>query len=89
MNITFDPAKDSINVAKHGVSLLQAMSLNWDEALIWVDSRFNYDETRMIAIVPLGDELFYVAFVERDDARRIISLRKANKKEVITYVSNY
>lgn len=54
-----------------------------------VDSRFNYDETRMIAIVPLGDELFYVAFVERDDARRIISLRKANKKEVITYVSNY
>lgn len=88
MKITFDPAKNDTNISKHGVSLSQAERLNWDEALIWLDRRFEYNEMRMIAIAPQTNELFYVAFVDQDDLRRIISLRKATKKEVKYYVSN-
>ena len=31
MNITFDPAKDTVNVAKHGISLGSSVSLDWGD----------------------------------------------------------
>ena len=86
MLIEFDPLKDESNFAKHGVSLALASELDWDEALIWVDDRFEYGECRMIALAPRTGVLYYVAFVDRSRARRIISLRRANRREVKHYV---
>jgi len=37
---------------KHGVSLSMARDLDWEAALVWFDDRFEYNETRMIALVP-------------------------------------
>ena len=88
MLIELDPAKDAINVAKHGVSLALAEKLDWDVALVWVDRRFSYDEVRMIALAPAADTLYYVAFVDRGEVRRIISLRRAGRREVKHYVEN-
>ena len=51
--------------------------------------RYEYGELRMIALAPGTGILYYVAFVDRDDARRIISLRKANRREVKHYVQSY
>jgi uncharacterized DUF497 family protein len=56
--------------------------------LVWIDDRFNYDELRMIALAPQTEILYYVAFVDRGEARRIISLRRANRREVKYYVEN-
>lgn len=42
----------------------------------------------MIALAPLTGTLFCVAFVDRSDARRIISLRRANRREVKHCVEN-
>ncbi len=42
----------------------------------------------MIALAQSTGILYYVAFVDRDDARRIISLRKANRREVKHYVQS-
>ena len=89
MLIEFDPAKDVANRDKHGLSLAMASELDWDEALVWVDERYAYGELRMIALAPGTGILYYVAFVDRDDARRIISLRKANRREVKHYVQSY
>ncbi|MBT0569488.1 BrnT family toxin [Curvibacter sp. CHRR-16] len=89
MRIEFDPAKDASNQEKHGLSLALAAELDWDEALVWVDDRRDYGELRMIALAPETGILYYVAFVERNDARRIISLRKANRREVKHYVQSY
>jgi uncharacterized DUF497 family protein len=89
VRIVFDPAKDKLNQADHGLSLALAKDLAWDEALVWVDDRFEYDELRMIGLVPLGDRLYYVAFVDRGGTRRIISLRYAERREVKHYVQNY
>ena len=65
MRIEFDPAKDAINRAKHGVSLSLANDLDWEAALVWLDDRFDYSELRMIALAPETNILYYVAFVER------------------------
>lgn len=89
MRVEFDPAKDKANVAKHGVSLALARQLDWDAALVWVDDRFDYDEVRMIALAPETDTLYYVAFIDRGNVRRIISLRRAERREVKYYVENF
>ena len=88
MKIEFDPAKDAANQTKHGVSLSVADELNWEAALVWVDDRFEYKETRMIALAPKTEILYYVAFVDRGEVRRIIGLRRANRREVKHYVEN-
>ena len=89
MFINFDPAKDKLNRARHGLSLAFAKKLVWDEALAWVDSRYEYDEVRMIGLVPEGNTLYYVAFVDRGEARKVISLRYAERKEIKHYVESY
>lgn len=65
-----------------------AAELDWDAALVWVDERHDYGELRMIALAPDTGILYYVAFVDRGEMRRIISLRKANRREVKHYVQN-
>ena len=65
-----------------------AGELDWEAALVWIDDRFEYGETRMIALAPKTEILYYVAFIDRGDARRVISLRRANRREVKHYVEN-
>lgn len=92
MNVTFDPAKDAANLAKHGFSLLAAAGLEWGDAVMWPDKRRDYGEARMVGLVPVNDRLFCVVFVDRPPEhpteRRVISLRKANSREVKRYASN-
>ncbi len=88
MKMEFDPTKDAANQTKHGVSLALAEELDWEAALVWVDDRFEYGELRMIALAPKTGILYYVAFVERGELRRVISLRQANRREVKHYVEN-
>jgi uncharacterized DUF497 family protein len=88
MHIEFDPAKDAANQTRHGVSLSLASELDWDAALVWVDERFEYDEMRMIALAPKTEILYYVAFVDRGEVRRVIRLRRANRREATHYVEN-
>lgn len=89
MNVTFDPAKDAANLAKHGFSLLDAVGFEWGTAVVWPDNRRNYDEVRMVALGYIGLRIMAVVFVDRPPEqpteRRIISLRKANTREVKRY----
>ena len=85
MDITFDPAKDQANQAKHGVSLALASEFEWDDAVTWEDVRRPYGEARKVAIGYIGLRLYVVVYVDRDGDRRVISLRKANKREVDFY----
>lgn len=85
MKIAFDPAKDASNEAKHGVSLALAADFEWESSVVWMDERKDYGEPRMCAIGYIGLRLYCMVFVERSGARRIISLRKANQREVQRY----
>ena len=86
MEFEFDPGKDATNIGKHGLSLAAAAELSWDAALVWIDDRADYGEVRMVALAPIEDILLFVAFVDREPARRIVSLRRANRREVNHYV---
>lgn len=86
MRFDFDPTKNRLNVEKHGLSLAVAASLDWDAALLWVDDRQDYGEMRVLALAPRTGILYYVAFVDRGEVRRIIRLRRANRREVKRYV---
>jgi uncharacterized DUF497 family protein len=89
MRIEFDLGKDTSNLVKHGLSLAQAAELDWDASLVWVDERYEYSELRMIALAPDTGILYYVAFVDRGETRRVISLRRANRREVKHYVQSF
>jgi uncharacterized DUF497 family protein len=65
-----------------------AAELDRDAALVWGDERHDYGELRMIALEPDTGILYYVAFVDRSEMRRIINLRKANRREAKHYVQN-
>lgn len=87
MNITYDSAKEQINLQKHGISLAIADEIEWDTAITWLDNRQDYGEKRMAGIGYIGLRLYFVVFVYRADKRRIISLRKANLREVNRYAN--
>lgn len=85
MKVICDAAKDAINMKKHGVSLTDAALIDWEAALMWQDTRWDYGELRMIALAPINERLYCVVYVDRGDDRRIISLRKANQREFDFY----
>ena len=85
MQITFDPAKDVINLAKHGVSLATAERLDWSTVIVRPDTRKDYTELREIGYGLIGNRLYCVVLVQRGEDFHIISLRKANSREVKEY----
>lgn len=86
MEITFDPAKDATNKQAHdGISLADAARFDWNTLRYAVDERFDYGETRYRGLGYIGGRLHQVAFTYEDGVFRVISLRKANRREVKAY----
>ena len=79
-------------MAKHGVWFSAADDFEWETAQIDIDSRKSYGESRLCATGLVGTRLFVLMFTLwftlRESAVRIISLRKANQREVRRYVGN-
>ena len=86
MDIEFDPAKDVLNHAKHGIGLAAAQGFDMDRALVAPDVREDYGEDRWTAVGFIDVTLHVLVFTERDGRLRPISLRKAEKSEVRNYV---
>ncbi len=61
------------------------MSIDRDVILIWQDTQNDCLENRMVALAPIGERLYCVVYVDRENDRRIISLRKANQREFDYY----
>lgn len=87
MQIIFDNDKDAGNRGKHGVSLRAAELFDWSSFVYEVDDRCDYGETRYRGFGLIENRLYQVAFMFRDDAMRVISLRKANDREVRNYAT--
>ncbi|WP_284945513.1 BrnT family toxin [Acidisoma cladoniae] len=80
MRVEFDQAKDQANRSKHGVSLAVGFFVLDGQAGEVVDPRHDSEE-RLITFGLVGSRLFVCVWTLRGDAARIISVRKANKKE--------
>jgi uncharacterized DUF497 family protein len=59
-----------------------------ETAMICLDIRQNYGEPRFNALGLIENRLYHMTFTVRGDAICVISLRKANKREVNHYVHN-
>ncbi|SFU24702.1 BrnT family toxin [Paraburkholderia aspalathi] len=86
MDITYDTAKNESNTDKHGVWLGMAATLDWSDLMTYVDTRRDYKEVREVGFGVIGNRLYCVVFTQRGNAMHIISMRKANKREVQSYV---
>ena len=84
-----DPKKGDRNIAERGLSLDLAEQLDWTTALIWEDTRKEYGERRYCVIGLIEDRLHSVVFTPRNGMPRVISLRKANKREVNRYEKTF
>ena len=84
MDIEFDPEKDVANIAKHGVSLADAVRLRTFN--IEEDRRFLYPEVRYRAFGLLDGLPHCLAFTYRGGVTRVFSLRRAHRKEFSRYV---
>jgi uncharacterized DUF497 family protein len=84
----YDPNKDKANRAKHGVSLALAEVLFAGPHVSITDDRFEYGEVREVAFGLINDRLFVCVYEDREAERRVISLRKANRREVNRYGEN-
>lgn len=51
------------------------------------DDREDYSEVRMIGFAYIGTRLYCVVYTDRGDVRRVISLRKANRREEKRYAT--
>lgn len=85
MEISFDPAKSERNVTDRGLPFTLVEQLEWSGAVIKEDVRKNYGERRYLALGMIGDRLHAVVFTPRADKVHVISLRKANQREVKDY----
>ena len=80
-----DPKKERRNLSERGLSLDLAEQLDWATALIWEDKRNDYGERRYCVLGLIEDRLHSVVFTPRMGKPWVISLRKANKREVNRY----
>jgi len=85
VDISFDPAKNARNIAIHGISLERAADFDWHAAVNWQDTRRDYGERRYVGLGGIDSRVYVVVYTPREGKMHIISLRKANRREVRRY----
>jgi len=85
MKIEFDPEKNNKNIIERGLSFENVKNFDFKTALFEIDNRHDYGETRIIALGYIAERLHVLIFTKRESGIRVISLRKANKKERLRY----
>jgi len=85
MRLEWDEAKRAANLAKHGIDFSLAEQFDIENAKIGPDERRSYGEPRYIALGLIGTRVPVLIFTWRGEVVRVISLRKANQREIATY----
>ncbi len=89
MQFEWDEEKNQANIRKHGIAFDDAVDIFNHPLLCRIDDRINYDEERWVAIGCIHHLTGVVVYTERvGDIVRIISARKAPKKETQYYEEN-
>ena len=93
MEIEWDDVKRRTNLKSHGVDFAEARFFDFAEAEERLDDRFDgtsegYREERIEALGPIGNTLYVMIYTMRGEICRIISLRKAQSREVDRYVES-
>ncbi len=84
MKFEWDPDKSRTNEDKHGIDFEAAKNLWLDENLIEIYAPHPV-ENRRIIIAKYHNKIWAAIYTKRDDTIRIISVRRARKREVNLY----
>ena len=85
MPVSFDPKKNERNIAERGLSFELVAGFEWGSALVVEDSRRDYGERRFQALGLIDGRPHALVFTPRVGRVHVISLRKANPREVKHY----
>jgi len=85
MKIEFDSIKNQWNIENRQLGFNQAINLDWENAHIIEDTRKDYPEPRFVATAYLKQRLHIICFTPVTGGIRVISFRKANKREIKFY----
>jgi len=85
MKIDFDPNKSNKNLEERGLAFDAVVEFNWESAILREDLRKGYPERRFIAAGTINGRIHIICFTPISEGIRVISLRKANKREVRDY----
>ena len=86
MPSSFDPRKDAANLRKHGISLTEGDGVLNDPLALTIEDVSAQGEQRFISIgMNVFGRVRVVAYALRGDDARIISVRKAEPKEIRDY----
>lgn len=81
IEFTWDEVKRQQALRERAIDFADMGKFDWDNALTAEDARLEYSETRFISIGYMDENIVVCVWCFRDDTTRIISLRKANKRE--------
>ena len=81
MLFEWDEAKSRRNLSERGLGFDYAARIFLGPTLEKQDTRRHYGEIRMQAIGQVGDDVLFVVYTDRRNARHIISARLASRKE--------
>ncbi|WP_040547865.1 BrnT family toxin [Pusillimonas noertemannii] len=85
MKITYDSTKRSKTLEMRGLDMRRAYEVFSGLHFTEPDERVPYPESRFITIGVLDERMVVMVWTPRGDARRIISMRKANGREQTKY----
>ena len=85
----WDPAKNTANVAKHGIGFEGAARIFEGPVLEQIDTRRDYGEERMIAFGEVDGNELAIVYTMRQGRRRLVSARRAHSRERKAYREVY
>ena len=86
MKFEWDEAKSEACFRERGFDFEYAAKAFFDpKRLVWADKRYSYGKDRYQLLGQIENRLFVVVYTPRREALRIISARKANRREVKLY----
>ena len=88
MRLTFDPAKREKALAERGLGFARAREVFEGVTVTTDDNRLDYGEDRRVTVGYLDGRVVVVVWTRRGQARRIISMRKANEREIAKFAQD-
>ena len=85
MKIEFDPAESEKNARERGLPFELVEQFDWETCQTQDDVRFPYPERRRVSLGFIDRRLHVVCHTPIEGGIRVISFRKANRREIRKY----
>ena len=89
MRFTWSEHKRAVNVKDHGLDFVDAPRVFEGATYTFEDNRFDYGEQRFETLGLLADVPVSIVHTETQDEIRVISFRKATKREATIYFQQF